>query len=309
MRILATLFFFALAATLGGTPACWASCSAQLPCDKCAKSSEFSWNPANQDTPLRLEHFYAVGDQLTAAYDSGDFDKAKQLAGENLALAAIYRCNWNYGNAIHDSNRVLGLISLKANDLDAASDYLRKAGETTGSPQLDSFGPELDLANQLLQRGRSAAVRSYLLDIKRFWTEDDGNIERWVAAIDRGEKPQLDRFTARPLGIRDYFLAAFSTLWPAIVPAVFLVLRRKRLSRRLAFFALATVIGYAATMACGLVMGYFNTPMLLAIAELGLPPELAISIPVVFLMSLPIAATFLVARYFRQMPPAALATP
>jgi len=62
-------------------------------------------------------------------------DMALELGAEYLELANTYRCNWNYGNAVHDANRYLGLISLKKGDTDAAVVYLREAGKSTGSPQ------------------------------------------------------------------------------------------------------------------------------------------------------------------------------
>jgi hypothetical protein len=113
-----------------------------------------------------------------------------------LELAAIYRCNWNYGNAIHDANRYLGLASLRDGNVDEAARLLVLSGKSTGSPQLDSFGPDLDLANQLLKHGKIDPVLEYLRDIKRFWKMDNGQLDQWLSAIDRGDKPELDRFSS-----------------------------------------------------------------------------------------------------------------
>src|SRR5579859_2182957 len=129
------------------------ACDATTPCDKCAKDPEMSWNPESKFATDRLKRFYALDDHIKKAYAANDFAGAGKLATEYLELANTYRCNWNYGNAVHDANRYLGLISLKKGDTDAAVVYLREAGKSTGSPQLDSFGPELDLANELLKRG------------------------------------------------------------------------------------------------------------------------------------------------------------
>ena len=292
-----------LLALFGNVTSCWAACSSQLPCDKCASSSEFSWNPKNQDTTARLQHFYDLGDQLEVAYQRGEFDKAQQLANENLDLAAVYRCNWNYGNAIHDSNQVLGLISLKSNDVDAASEYLRQAGESSGSPTLDTFGPELDLADALLQRGKRGVVTSYLLSIKRFWHDDEGNIDRWVAQIDKGETPKLERFAMAPPGLGANLLTGLATLWPAIVSAGFLILRRSQLTRKRLFFGMSTAIGYLAMFGCSLMLGFFGTSMFVTFAELGLPAAVSVGGPIVLVLLLPVATTVVVARYFRARPP------
>ena len=89
------------------------ACEADTPCDKCAKESEMSWNPDNKYVSERLNHFYALDNLIKSAYEANDLSTSAKLAHEYLNLASTYRCNWNYGNAIHDANRYLGLISLK----------------------------------------------------------------------------------------------------------------------------------------------------------------------------------------------------
>jgi hypothetical protein len=96
-------------------------------------------------------------------------DDVKSLAKEYLELALTYRCNWNYGNAAHDGNRYLGLVRLRNGNLEQAAAHLEVSGKTTGSPQLNSFGPDLDLADQLLKRGLIKPVEQYLVDINLFW--------------------------------------------------------------------------------------------------------------------------------------------
>ena len=109
-------------------------------------------------------------------------------------MAEIYRCNWNYGNAIHEANRILGLISLDEMDIEAAASFLIEAGKSPGSPQLDTFGPELDLANELLKAGRSEAVIAYLNGIRQFWEGNEKRVDKWLLKIEKGEKPHLKRF-------------------------------------------------------------------------------------------------------------------
>ena len=172
------------------------ACDATIPCDKCAAESEMSWNPENRFVTERLRRFYSSDDLIGKAYAAGDFAAVSNLTAEYLALAAVYRCNWNYGNAIHDANRFLGLVSVKHGNVEVASQYLLNAGKSTGSPQLDTFGPELDLANELLKQGAVEPVKEYLRDIKRFWRLDQGQVAKWLASIDKGERPELDRFAA-----------------------------------------------------------------------------------------------------------------
>ncbi|MFY9315103.1 MAG: hypothetical protein WAO95_06035 [Burkholderiales bacterium] len=123
-----------LAITLAGHMPLFA-CDATVTCDKCSES-EMSWNPENSVVSDRLKRFYSLDDLISKAYAANDLPTATKLAAEYLELAAVYRCNWNYGNATHDANRYLGLMSIKNGNIDAAGQYLLKAGKSTGSPQL-----------------------------------------------------------------------------------------------------------------------------------------------------------------------------
>src|ERR1700736_2668896 len=57
-------------------------------------------------------------------------------AKEVLATAEKYPKDWNYGNAIHNGNLALGRLALRAGRISEASDFLIRAGQTPGSPQL-----------------------------------------------------------------------------------------------------------------------------------------------------------------------------
>lgn len=134
-------------------------------------------------------HFYKMNDLAALAYDNNDLEQAKSLAERLLELAEQFRDNWNYGNAVHDANCILGRVALKGGDREAAAHYLRKAGQTPGSPQLNSFGPNMLLARELLSESPDA-VKEYLRDCGKFW-QARTRIERWIKAIEKGEKPAL----------------------------------------------------------------------------------------------------------------------
>jgi|TARA_B110000196_G_scaffold319273_1_gene336857 tetratricopeptide (TPR) repeat protein len=125
------------------------------------------------------------------AFKTGDYDKAEKYALTSLEMSKDYEGNWNYGNAIHNSNVILGRISLVQEDIDEAKSYLVEAGKSEGSPQLDTFGPNFKLANKLLEKGEISAVVQYLSSISKFWRMDDGCVKRWLSEIENGEKPIL----------------------------------------------------------------------------------------------------------------------
>ena len=110
---------------------------------------------------------------------------------ESLSGSAAYRSDWNYGNSIHNSNMVLGKLALLEGDIERAKNHLDKAGKSSGSPQLDTFGPDMKLAEELLHRGETSAVLAYLSSIKRFWEMDNGCVDRWINQIMANEMPEL----------------------------------------------------------------------------------------------------------------------
>jgi hypothetical protein len=207
------------------------ACEEDVTCDKCEKASEYSWNPSDQFVTSRLRRFYSLDDLITEAYNNNDDELAKELASEYLELALVYRCNWNYGNATHDANRILGLMSINNGHIDEAAAYLLKAGKSTGSPQLDSFGPKLDLANELLKLGKSNEVLIYLKDIRSFWQMDDGSIAKWMESIESGGQPELDRFSVNA-GFWQLLNFRVSALWPIFVAGILLIVLRKKIQKQ-----------------------------------------------------------------------------
>ena len=266
-------------------------------CDKGAPPSEYSWNPRNELVTPRLARFYQLGDEVQAAYLQKNDAELADRAKEFLELAAIYRCNWNYGNAIHDANRYLGLASLRAGKVDAAADFLVLAANSTGSPQLDSFGPELDLANALLKRGKTQAVIEYLQGVHRFWKMDNGQVDRWIAAIGKGEKPDLNRVAV----LRNPWWTAVDfliTALPLILTLTLLYVGRLRLRRKVVFVVAALGLGYAAWLLIDYLMGALWGRMVSTLASAGeLGEFVLIYLPVALVIAVPASVVLCVFRY------------
>jgi len=294
VRLFLTL---ALLACLGTSAAL--ACEGGTPCDKCAKEPEFTWNPANQHVTPRLNRFYSLEDKIKGAYDAHDDAEVKTLTAEYLTLASSYRCNWNYGNAIHDGNLYLGLVSLRNGNVDEAATFLALAGKSTGSPQLDSFGPDLDLANQVLKAGKTGPVKEYLRGVKTFWKMDDGQLDEWLSAIDRGETPELDSFAAMKPGPWIVALTFFLAVWPAIAALSFLYAGRKRLSRKWVFLVVGVMSGYASLA----LLNWGTVTLLPSIAgSIASPGALltfsVVVMPVILALAAPALVVLLVYRYF-----------
>ncbi len=111
-----------------------------------------------------------------AALEAGDTELAKKHAAETLQKSADPKKtdpkNINYGNIIHDANQILGRVALRDGKLADAKAYLLKSGATPGSYQLNSFGPQMPLARELLEKGEKETVLKYLDLVSNFWATD-----------------------------------------------------------------------------------------------------------------------------------------
>lgn len=134
-----------------------------------------------------------VAEQL---FKAGDMERAEARSRELLALADFHAEDWNYGNAVHKSHALLGRIALRAGDVDGAKKELLLAGQTPGSPQLNSFGPDFDLAEELLDRGEVSSVQEYLKLCGKFWKNPC--VDYWLSELEAGRRPKMNRFDQCP---------------------------------------------------------------------------------------------------------------
>jgi len=134
-----------------------------------------------------------LDDASEAALAAGELERARFLAERLVTQAEAVPATWSTGNAIYTGHSILGQVALHDGEIERAKEHLKLAGQTPGSPQLNSFGPELELADALLQRGEREAVVAFLRDVERFWS-GRGRIELWCHEIEVGQTPRLRRF-------------------------------------------------------------------------------------------------------------------
>ncbi len=133
--------------------------------------------------------YYALSDLEHFALATGADDKAAAYANEWLSGARENPEDWSYGNAVHDGHVTLGLVALRRDDIATARRELLEAAQTPGSPQLNSFGPDMTLANELLKHGEREAVLEYLTLCRKFWKVGGSRLDSWSDAIRKGETP------------------------------------------------------------------------------------------------------------------------
>lgn len=137
------------------------------------------------------ERFYALNRAAKTALKEGRTEEARKLAKELERLAPKYRSNWNYGNAIQDANQVLGLIALSEGDVAEAKKRLLASADSKGSPQMNSFGPNMQLAKDLLAKGERDVVLEYFERCGKFWEMGADRLSAWTDSVNRGETPKF----------------------------------------------------------------------------------------------------------------------
>ena len=137
-------------------------------------------------------------DKCENSFKERDYNHAKQYGLDLLSACANYKKinfwpwdYWNYGNAIHNGNAILGLVAFYSDDIETAKNYLILSGKTPGSPQLDTYGPNMILAKQLLMKGQKDIVLEYFQLCSKFW-DDDNRLFFYSKSVKRNLIPDFD---------------------------------------------------------------------------------------------------------------------
>lgn len=174
------LFIFALLVALLG---CGIPVTSQQRLDKSLKELA----EATSDK----ERFYALNDAAKESFAAGKIEDAGKYAQELLTLLPKFESNWNYGNAVQDANLVLGRIAVREGRIEEAKRFLIEAGKSSGSPQMDSFGPNMSLAKDLLEQGERDSVVEYFELCRTFWEMDRGKLDKWTQEVKAGKIPHF----------------------------------------------------------------------------------------------------------------------
>ncbi len=127
-------------------------------------------------------------DLAKAAFIAQRFDQAAKYAEDMLENNPA---GWNHGNNIYAAHSVLGQLALRLGDVKQAKLHLLKSGQTPGSPQLGSFGPDMALAQALLLKGECSVVLAFLKLCAVFWRDRSSHLEGWIADLENERMPDL----------------------------------------------------------------------------------------------------------------------
>jgi hypothetical protein len=128
--------------------------------------------------------------QLTElALQAKEYETASSLASERLDDLTSRNCKCN--DDVHRANIVLGLSAVRQGEVERAKHYLAAAGQVGPSPVLSTFGPNMQLAKELLERGERDAVVAYLKECGSFWSSGHKDLDNWTKQITRGDTPDF----------------------------------------------------------------------------------------------------------------------
>ncbi len=161
-----------------------------------------------------ITHDYSNLTKLAmSAVEAEMLSEAKKYALQLLKLPVRHKTQ-RFGNAIHYGNIVLGRLALRRGETAEAGAFLLKAGATPGSPQLDSYGPSMLLANELLQARERDVVLRYFELCASFWAMNRQRgrflflqnwsrnkhrilLKQWVKDVEADKIPNFGRNLAR----------------------------------------------------------------------------------------------------------------
>jgi tetratricopeptide (TPR) repeat protein len=135
----------------------------------------------------------ALADFAKVAYEVGELDKCEQAA-----MNVIDSCANDREGApnLHAAYQLLGQVQSRKGKVDDAVVSLRQSGKVKCCPTLCSFGPEFDLARELLDLGKRTAVIGYLEDCSSFWESGQSELLYWWLQIKLGGSPRLCKIDA-----------------------------------------------------------------------------------------------------------------
>src|ERR1039457_1992543 len=90
-----------------------------------------------------------------------------------------------------NGHTTLGLLAIRQGEVDKASEHLLESVQMEGSPQLNSFGPSMTLAKELLDKGEIGAVLQYFSLCRTFWKMGAQSLDAWSEAVRNGKTPNF----------------------------------------------------------------------------------------------------------------------
>ncbi len=141
-----------------------------------------------------MEKMSGLSNLAMAAIAAGQVEEAERYATELLAFAESDESSEFFhqnGNAMFYGHLALGMCAMHRGDIEPAKQHLLASGQTHGSPNLASFGPNMTLAKQLLERGERDVVLRFFDLCGGFWKSGKDQLQQWTEQVQRGKIPNF----------------------------------------------------------------------------------------------------------------------
>ena len=152
---------------------------------KAAKKALAEYSSALQNSTHSYERISLLSRAGMLAVELGQLNQARLFGKELLRIGD------GDGDAVHKGHTILGRIALRTGGMEAAKSHLLASGKTTGSPVLGSFGPNMTLAQELLEKGERKSVLQYFGLCAKFWQHHDGILAQWTKEVRTGQTPDF----------------------------------------------------------------------------------------------------------------------
>lgn len=129
-----------------------------------------------------------LDDLAKSAFAAGEIEKARRFATQ---LIAGTENGSRQANSLHRGHTVLGRIALLEGKNDEAKNHLLSSAKIKGSPNLNSFGPNMALAKDFLDQGEKEIVLNYFELCGKFWKRGADRLADWAVLVKGGRVPEF----------------------------------------------------------------------------------------------------------------------
>jgi len=153
------------------------------------------------DEDNEVEHFTALikrlaslGELAKSALAAHELEQARAYAEQLLDIAASPEFpeeRRGDSGSLHTGHTVLGHIAISLGDLSTAKHHLLASAKIKGAPHLVSFGPNMGLAKELLERNESEVVLEYFDLCRKFWERGQTELDLWTVEVNNGRMPDF----------------------------------------------------------------------------------------------------------------------
>jgi hypothetical protein len=133
----------------------------------------------------------AARSQSLAGLRRGEPAAHEVLEGK-VKLPATYEFR---NDAVYYARILVGRIALASGDVGGARRELLAATYMTETGDLHLFGPDMTLAQELIERGESAVVLEYFSACAKYWPDSAVQIQKWATEVSSGHQPDFGGFS------------------------------------------------------------------------------------------------------------------